>query len=111
MPQERRIGENEALFREVNERVHALNETFPLAAVYTSWVCECSSTGCFERVELTPAEYETVRADPARFLIYPEDSHVAPEAELVAERLDRYWVVEKLGQARKIAEALDPRTR
>lgn len=110
MPQDRRVGDNEALFREVNERVHALNGTFP-PAVYTSWVCECSNTGCFERVELEPAEYEAVRAHPARFLIYPDDSHAAPEVDRVVERHDRYWVVEKLGQARRIAEALDPRTR
>ena len=111
MPQDRRIGDNEALFREVNERVQSLNETFPAAAVDTSWVCECSNTGCFERVQMEPSEYEAVRAHPARFLVYPDHRHVAPEAERVVEQRDRYWVVEKIGEARRIAEASDPRSR
>lgn len=110
MPQERRVAENQILFREVNERVRALNQTYP-PALHTSWVCECANTGCFARVELTPAEYESVRAHPARFLVYPADSHVAPDAERLVSQNDRYWVVERLGEGGRLAEARDPRTR
>ena len=110
MPRERRIGENEALFRDVNERVRELNEAYPFT-VPTTFVCECANTGCFERVDLTPAEYEAVRRHPARFLVFPDDSHVAPpDVERVAERHDSYWVVEKIGLAGRIAEDRDTRT-
>jgi hypothetical protein len=40
VPQERRVGENEALFREVNERMRELNDASPLA-LDTTWTCEC----------------------------------------------------------------------
>lgn len=106
MPQERRVAENQALFREVNERVRALNQAFPVP--HTSWVCECANIGCFARVELTPAEYEHVRAHPARFLISPGEGHVAPERERLVLETDRYWVVELVAEASQVADAHDP---
>ena len=108
MPQERRVAENQALFREVNERVRDLNETLPPTLVST-WICECANTGCVERVELAPEEYEAVRAHPARFLVYPDDTHVVADVERIVTRYERYWVVEKLGEGRRIAVEEDPR--
>jgi hypothetical protein len=101
VPQERRVGENQALFREVNERVRSLNQALSLGV--DTWICECANTGCFQRVELAASEYADVRSHPARFLVYPDESHVAPEAERVVDRNERYWVVEKLGEARRAA--------
>ncbi len=109
MPQERRVAENQVLFREINERVRALNESLP-PALEPSWICECSNTGCIERVELTAEEYEDVRAHAPRFFVFPAEAHVeAPEVERVVARNERYWVVEKIGDAARIAEARDPR--
>jgi hypothetical protein len=102
------LGENEALFREVNERVRELNAALP-PALDTAWTCECSNTRCLELVELAPDEYEAVRAYPERFLVYPDEAHVATDGERVVERHARYWVVEKLGEAARIAEERDPR--
>ena len=103
------MGENEALFREVNERIRELNEALP-PALNTAWTCECSNARCLELVELTPDEYEAVRARPERFLVYPDEAHVAPQEERVVERHARYWVVEKLGEAARLAAESNPRT-
>ena len=109
MPQERRMGENEALFRDVNERVRELNEALP-PELDTAWTCECSNTRCLELVQMAPDEYEAVRAHPDRFFVYPDEAHVGPaEEERVVERHERYWVVEKLGEAARVAAELDPR--
>jgi hypothetical protein len=42
-------------------------------------------------------------------LVAPSDPHVFLDVELVTERHDRYWVVEKFGTAGAEAGRLDPR--
>jgi hypothetical protein len=59
-------------------------------------------------IELPLAEYERVRAHPRRFLVAPD--HEIPEAEIVVESHEDYTVVEKRGEAGKVAEATDPRS-
>ena len=59
---EKRLAQNESLFREINERVRELAVTHgPDEHVYT-FFCECSNTDCTLQVELTTAAYEAVRA-------------------------------------------------
>jgi hypothetical protein len=55
---ERRLGLNEALFREVNERLQGLNEAFGAVTNRIELVCECADPGCAERITLTLKEYE-----------------------------------------------------
>ena len=103
---------NQALFREVNERLRAVFEdprasrAFGAGAADPEWVCECANTGCMQRIELSHGEYLGVRADPARFLVAPGDDHVFADIELVAARQPAYWIVEKTGTARAVAEEL-----
>jgi hypothetical protein len=59
---------------------------------------------------LAPEEYEAVRVHPLRFLVYPDEAHVEPQAERIVEQHGRYWVVEKIGEAGRIAAESDPRT-
>lgn len=104
----KRVGENEALFRSVNEQVHDLNRTF-LVEGKLRIVCECGEQACIEQIELTPAEYEAVRADSALFAIKP--GHEADDVETVVERQDAYWVVRKApGAPQRIARQTDPRS-
>jgi hypothetical protein len=104
----KRVGENEALFRSVNEQVHDLNQTF-LVEGRLRIVCECGEQTCIEQIELTPAEYEAVRADSALFAIKP--GHEEPDVETVFERHDAYWVVRKApGAPQRIARLTDPRS-
>jgi hypothetical protein len=48
---------------------------------------------CLEQVRLTRAEYEAVRADPARFAVVP--GHEKPDVERVVEQHAGYFVVQK----------------
>jgi hypothetical protein len=89
----RRIGANEVLFREVNERIEDLNETFGIRPPAMTIVCECGDPQCLERIEVPIERYEGVRADPARFLVAP--GHVVEDVEDVVERHDGYEVIEK----------------
>jgi hypothetical protein len=105
-------AENQSRFRALNERIQAHNQVHHwVDPPMPDWVCECAYETCSAPVQLTVAEYESVRTDATRFLVAPSDDHVLPEIERVVERNDRYWVVEKLGQAADMSEALDLRAR
>ena len=101
-----RAAKNEALFRDVNERIEELGDE-SYRAEPTAFVCECSDPGCSEVVELTRREYEAVRAHGDRFAIVA--GHELPDVERVVGHNARFAVVEKLGRAAEIARALDPR--
>lgn len=106
--QQERLARNEAFFREVNERIREAGDRFDGSAdAEYEFFCECPEAGCVERIKLTLAAYEAVRADPRRFVVaaghnLPEIEHVVAEDELAA-------IVEKDGAAGEVAERLDPR--
>jgi hypothetical protein len=105
----KRIGQNEVLFREINERLRELGEGFSLVSEVSEFVCECGDTSCAERVQMSLAEYEHVRSDPRTFVVL--DGHEEPEYERVTERLEGYLIVEKLpGGPAGIAIRDDPRS-
>jgi hypothetical protein len=106
---ERRVGLNEDLFREVNERLRGLNEAFTSVTARMDLICECADTSCTEHVSMAPGEYEAVRADPRRFLAVP-GHEVGGGIERIVERRDGYNVVEKVGTAGEVAEETDPRS-
>jgi hypothetical protein len=104
----RRIGENEALYRLVNERVEEINDAFGTVTGVFDVTCECGSLECMEQISLRREAYEQVRANAARFIIRP--GHEFPEAEHVVERHDAYVIVQKdPGPARRVAEETDTR--
>ena len=98
-----RAARNQSFFRQINERVNELNEAFSLVLPLGEWVCECADQSCIARIELSAQDYETVRQNGARFVVAPGDEHVT-------ERNQRYWVVEKLGEAARVSGDLDPRS-
>ena len=105
----RRIGENEILFREVNERVEALNEAFNAVTERVSIVCECGLIECVDRISMTLAEYEEVRGDPATFAVVP--GHELPDVETVVAAGGSYVVVRKhAGDPARLAADEDPRS-
>jgi hypothetical protein len=106
-----RLARNQALFREVNERVSEITQANELSDLETNWVCECADQTCVERVALAPSEYESIRGDPTHFLVAPGEEHVVPEIERVVEKTDRYWVVGKAGEAATVTKHLDPARR
>jgi hypothetical protein len=113
-PRLTRLAKNEALFREVNERISQINqELAPGSAqpdLVDGLICECSDPECLERVgPVTVAEYETVRQDPRRFIIAA--GHQAADVERVVDRQPTYWTVEKHeGAPADVARERDPRS-
>jgi len=51
----RRVGQNEALFRSVNEQVHDLNQGI-LVEGKLRIVCECGEQTCIDQLELSPEQ-------------------------------------------------------
>jgi hypothetical protein len=103
--QEARLAMNEALFRDVNERISEISDTFGQRDSTYDFLCECSDPACTERVVLTPAEYEQVRSDSTRFVV--AKGHALPEIESVVKQAKDHVVVEKEGTAADIAVHLD----
>ena len=101
-----RVGRNNAIFRQANERIEAVAAHAHLDLV--PFICECAEESCTEIVPLSLREYERIRADGRRFLNVPGHETREGWAEVV-ERGERHVVVEKLGEAADIAEELDPR--
>ena len=87
-----RIGMNEALFREVNERIEQLQgdsaglDTFNM-------VCECGTLDCTERFAITSADYKALRQDAHLFAVVP--GHEQRGVERTIEQRGAYTVVEK----------------
>lgn len=106
-----RAAKNQALCREVNERIVGLSASLALELAHRDFICECADAQCTQVVRLTVAEYEAIRADPTRFLVVPAEEHVASELEATIERYERYWTVQLVGDGREIAAKLDPRSR
>jgi hypothetical protein len=105
---ERRIGMNEALFREVNERLEELAQSFAHPGTL-DLICECGNASCASRIEMNTEEYEQVRSDSATFAVV--QGHDIPDLEEIVERRKRYDVVRKLaGEPEELAEKTNPRT-
>jgi hypothetical protein len=105
----RRIADNEALFRSVNERVEEINEAFATLTRRFEIVCECGDIRCTEQISVEFTAYEAVRSDSALFIIVP--GHEIPDVEDAVEHHPTYTVVRKHpGIPQAVAEAQDPRS-
>jgi hypothetical protein len=105
---EERIGLNEAVFREVNERIESLADKFELSQDSLDLVCECGDATCDRRISMTRAEYERVRSESRQFAVHP--GHEIPDVESVVAKCSGYIIVRKdEGAAEQIAKQTDPR--
>ena len=105
----RRIGENEALFRTVNEQIESLNRgRLALGLREMDIVCECGDLHCAERIGVSAADYERIRSDPVLFLVRP--GHELPDVEDLVATTPEYDVVRKHdGSPARLARATNPR--
>ena len=101
-----RLAKNESLFRALNENINDLASGLGGREPF-EFVCECSTSGCFERLWLTVEEYERVRQEATHFLL--ADGHEDIEIEQVIGHRNGYVIVEKDGVAGLVAEDDDPR--
>jgi hypothetical protein len=104
-PRADRIARNEALFRDVNERIRDLRDEAGRDLV--EFLCECGDDDCVERIALSPDEYEEVRADPVLFAVAA--GHVVPQVERVVAANERFETVRKLPGEQATARETNPR--
>jgi hypothetical protein len=98
-----RQARNEALVREVNERIDSLDRAaeesgaIPEQSTF-GFHCECGSdSGCPDMVWMTLAEYEVVREQDDRFALAP--GHENEQLEHIVARNDRFVIVDKIAAA------------
>jgi len=106
----RRQALNEALFREVNERIAQLGDSAQAWSPggIVEFMCECGvDGGCGERLRMPLDVYETVRAQDDRFVVRP--GHETLELERAVDWTDEYVIVDKVDAAEPIV-ADDPRS-
>ena len=109
-----RQARNEALVREVNERINALDRDAAGSGATEGvdtfgFRCECGrEIGCGELVWMTLDEYEVVRAQDDRFAVAP--GHETVDLERVVEVNERFVIVDKVHPAEPLV-ADDPRGR
>ena len=115
MTRDARRAKNEALFRNLNERLKELDDRLDTVAVGAPvgdrevFFCECGQLDCMARFETTRAQYESVRSHSERFLVL--ESHVETSIERIVERHNEFVVVEKNpGVPAEVARVTDPRT-
>src|SRR3954453_17441707 len=87
----RKLAQNEALFREVNERIHDLRARRGAA---TDYICEGPNSQCLETITLSDVAYREIRAEPTHFTVIP--GHEIEDIERVVRRMPTYLIVEKL---------------
>ena len=97
------MGVNEALFREVNDRIDELQVDLGGAATFEI-VCECGDSACVQRFGIDATAYTELRRDVHHFAVVP--GHEQPDVERVVGTYDGYLVVEKTDpDAAEAAEA------
>lgn len=103
MPRDERKAKNQALFRQVNERMAETAATLDAGAgAVQAFICECSHIGCRELVEIPTALYERVRVDPALFLVLSGHEDLGHE-KIVEDHGDHLIVATEPGPTTDIA--------
>ncbi len=103
--QKERLAKNEDFFREVNGRIREKAESHGSDSHPYEFFCECSDPACVERVHLTISEYAHIRDEPTRFVV--RTGHVLKEIEHVVEAAPDHVLIEKHGEAGRVAIELE----
>jgi hypothetical protein len=105
---EKRLAENEVIFRDANKKIHqdlAILKESAASSGHRSiasnikldqmlqFYCECSDEKCQLRVNVSIAEYIQAHRNEKQFIIVP--GHEVPEYEHEVFRNDTYMIVEK----------------
>lgn len=103
---ERRLAENQVIFRQSNEQVQMelekLRKTaeaegrdslLPDIDMPLHFYCECSDEKCRQRIILKSSEYKALHQNSSQFILIP--GHSIPELERTVKATDQYIVVEK----------------
>jgi hypothetical protein len=94
------MAQNEALARRINDRIEYQHQRSREPT--DPFICECVRVDCAGTLDLTIAGYARARSHPRRFVVLP--GHEEPTVESTVEVYPGYLVVEKRGEAGRIAE-------
>jgi predicted NBD/HSP70 family sugar kinase len=103
-----RAARNEEVFRGVNERIEEGAARHDVETPI-SFHCECSRSGCVEKISMSLGDYERVSGERYRFAL--AEGHDDPRIELVVERREGFVVAEKIGEAREQIDRDHPQER
>jgi hypothetical protein len=102
-----RVAFNDDMFRKANEAVHEYAAELGVRDDHLPLICECAEESCSQVIRMPSDEYRRVRSNPRLFLNAPgHDAAAGPWAKVV-ERHEGFVVVEKIGRAGEVVEALD----
>ena len=96
-PRKKRMGRNEALFRQINEHIVDVSRALPNHEQFQI-LCECARLDCVDKISFTKDGYTAARLGSDTFIVIPE--HHDPEIERVLAKEPSFLVVEKVGEAR-----------
>jgi hypothetical protein len=103
-----RISRNEAMYRSVNVEVERASEEVGAGPDdRLEILCECGEDACSATLDVTHAEYADAHEQRDRFMVAP--GHEDEQIEHVVKRTRRYLVVDKFGEAERVAEAEERR--
>jgi hypothetical protein len=116
---DRHKADNEAIFRELNERLHkGVDEANAVAAeegqkpldfdanATLHFFCECADENCQERIPVSLNDYTEIHNDKRRFTIAP--GHQVPKIEEVTAKEPGYWIVTKHEEPPELSDTLHP---
>lgn len=116
---ERRLVENQLVFRQANEQVPKDLDSIKAAAesegrnslvhkidVPLHFYCECSDENCRKRIVMKSSQYKDLHQNNSQFVLVP--GHDIPEIERIVQKSDDYIVVEKYRNPPETAEKLKP---
>ena len=106
---ERRMAENEAVFREYNERAKKAFDEFQRVAKEEGqegfildndtplhFYCECSDLNCRQRIKLNPSHYNEIHKRRDHFIVIC--GHDIKAIERVVKETPDYCIIEKFKQ-------------
>lgn len=95
------------MYRAVNDEIEQVTNNWSDQADTLEILCECGEEGCSATIELSAAEYDDAHRQRDRFVVAP--NHEDEEIEHVVKREERFLVVDKFGEAERVAEAEERR--
>lgn len=98
---------NQVERRARNEWIAQTSVSFNAHIEFETYVCECGDAVCEQQVKMTRQEYESVRADGTHFALAID--HENPEIDRLLGENGRFAIVEKLGEAARMAQESNPR--
>ncbi len=107
-PRKERAARNEAMYRAVNlEVVRVSEEVGGGPNDRLEILCECGEDDCGTTLDVNRAEYDEAHQQPDRFMVAP--GHEDEQIEHVVKRTPVYLIVDKFGEAERVAEAEERR--